>query len=82
MTSKVFKYAGIAAGIVLIAIGIGSVVTGVGGRSTVHDNLGLEQITGSPDMNPKAIAAEAKAAGLKGVALPTCSVASRAWTRM
>ena len=77
MTSKVFKYAGIAAGIVLIAIGIGSVVTGVGGRSTVHDNLGLEQITGSPDMNPKAITAEAKAAGLKGVALPTCSVADK-----
>ena len=80
MTSKVFKYAGIAAGIVLIAIGIGSVVTGVGGRSTVHDNLGLEQITGSPDMNPKAITAEAKAAGLKGIALPTCSVADKAIT--
>ena len=78
MTSKLFKYAGIAAGIVLIAIGIGSVVTGLGGRSTVHDNLGLEQITGSPDMNPTAITAEAKAAGLKGVALPTCSVANKA----
>ena len=64
----------------LIAIGIGSVVTGVGGRSTVHDNLGLEQITGSPDMNPKAITAEAKAAGLKGIALPTCSVADKAIT--
>ena len=44
----------------------------------MHDNLGLEQITGSPDMNPKAITAEAKAAGLKGVALPTCSVADKA----
>jgi hypothetical protein len=77
MTSKLFKYAGIAAGIVLIAMGIGSVVTGLGGRSTVHDNLGLEQITGSPDMNPKAITAEAAAAGLKGVALPTCSVANQ-----
>jgi hypothetical protein len=78
MTSQLFKYAGIAAGIVLIAIGIGSVVTGVGGRGTVHDNLGLEQITGSPDMNPKAITAEAQAAGLKGVSLPTCSVADQA----
>jgi len=77
MTSQVFKYAGIAASIVLIAIGVGSVVTGVGGRSTVHDNLGLQQITGSPDMNPTAIAAEAKAAGVKGVALPTCSVADK-----
>jgi hypothetical protein len=77
MTSKVFKYAGIAAGIVLIAMGIGSAVTGLNGRTTVHDNLGLEQITGSPDMNPKAISAEAKAAGLKGVTLPTCSVADQ-----
>jgi hypothetical protein len=48
MTLKVFKYAGVAAGIVLSAIGIGSVVTGLGGRGTVHDNLRLEQITGSP----------------------------------
>jgi hypothetical protein len=37
-----FKYSGIAASIVLIAIGIGSVVTGAGGRGTVHDNLALE----------------------------------------
>jgi hypothetical protein len=77
MNTNIFKYAGIAASIVLLAFGIGSIVTGVGGRSTVHDNLGLEQITGSPDMNPKAIATEAKAAGLKGVALPTCSVANQ-----
>jgi hypothetical protein len=33
MTSQLFKYAGIAASIVLIAIGIGSVVTGLGGRA-------------------------------------------------
>jgi hypothetical protein len=77
MSSNVFKYAGIAAGIVLIAIGIGSVVTGLGGRGTVQDSLKLEQITGSPDMNPTAITAEAKAAGLKGVSLPTCSVADQ-----
>jgi hypothetical protein len=78
MNTKVFKYGGIAASILLIAFGIGSVVTGVNGRTTVHDNLGLEKITGSADMNPKAIAAEAKEAGLKGVALPTCSVANQA----
>ena len=78
MKTKPFKYAGIAASIVLIAIGVGAMVTGLNGRTTVHDNLGLEQITGSPDMNPKAINAEAKAAGLKDVALPTCSVANQA----
>ena len=78
MNTKFFKYGGIAAGIVLIAIGVGSMVSGLNGRTTVHDNLGLEQITGSPDMNPKAITADAKAAGLKGVELPTCSVANQA----
>ena len=77
MNRKFFTYAGIGASILLIAFGIGSVVTGLNGRSTVHDNLGLEQITGSPDMNPNAIKTEAKAAGLKGVALPTCSVAKQ-----
>jgi hypothetical protein len=77
MSSKLFKYAGIAAGIVLIAFGIGALVTGVNGRSTVHDNLGLEQITGSPDMTPKAITAEAGKAGLKNVALPTCDIGNQ-----
>jgi hypothetical protein len=77
MTSKFFKYAGIAASVVLIAFGIGALVTGIAGRGTVHDNLALEQITGSPDMNPTALAAEVKAAGLKDVVLPTCSVAGQ-----
>jgi len=58
-------------------MGIGSLVTGIAGRETVHDNLALEQITGSPDMNPTALAAEVKAAGLKDVALPTCNVADQ-----
>src|SRR3954469_583928 len=48
---------------------------GVNGRDTVRSNLGNELIVGSPDMTPKAIAAEAKAAGLKDVTLPTKSVA-------
>jgi len=77
MKQKFFEYAGVAASIVLIAFGIGSVVTGVSGRSTVRDNLGLERITGTPDMTPKAIAGEAKQAGVTGVTLPTCSVANQ-----
>ncbi|MDX6664268.1 MAG: hypothetical protein QOG68_474 [Solirubrobacteraceae bacterium] len=78
MNTKFFKYAGIAASLLLVAFGIGSIVTGIGGRGTVHDSLALEQITGSPDMTPKAIASEARAAGLKNVSLPTCSVANQA----
>jgi hypothetical protein len=69
------KYGGIAASVILIAFGIGSVVIGAAGRSTVRDNLAQENIVGSPDMTPKAIAAEAKAAGITGVTLPTTSVA-------
>jgi hypothetical protein len=77
MKRKFFEYAGVAASVVLIAFGIGSVVTGIDGRSTVRHNLALEQISGTPDMTPAAIAGEAKSAGLKDVALPTCSVAGQ-----
>jgi hypothetical protein len=43
----------------------------------VRDRLKDEQITGTADMTPSAIAAEAKKAGLTGVSLPTCSVANK-----
>jgi hypothetical protein len=69
------QYGGFAAGIVLIAFGVVAIFMGIGGRSTVHDNLKQEKIVGSADMTPAGIAAEAKAAGLKNVSLPTCSVA-------
>jgi hypothetical protein len=76
--SKYLRYAGIAASAILIVFGIASIVVGASGRSTVRDNLAAEQIVGSPDMTPKAIKAEAAAAGLKNVVLPTCSVADKA----
>ena len=74
---KVFNYGGVIAAVVLIAFGITSIVMGVNGRDTVRSNLGKELIVGTPDMTPKAIAGEAKGAGLKGVALPTKSVAGQ-----
>src|SRR3982750_3392613 len=77
MSKKLFEYAGVAASAILIAFGIGAVIAGSSGRSTVRDNLAKEQIVGTPDMTPSAIAAEAKAAGLKNVYLPTCSVAGK-----
>jgi hypothetical protein len=76
--SRYLRYAGIAASAVLIAFGIASIVIGAAGRNTVRDNLAAEQIVGTPDMTPKAIKAEAAAAGLKNVDLPTCSVAGKA----
>src|SRR5690348_3050082 len=78
MSKKLFQYAGVAASVVLIAFGIGAIVAGVSGHNTVNDNLNKEQIVGTPDMTPSAIAAEAKTAGLKNVDLPTCSVAGKA----
>ena len=75
MKSKFFNYGGIAAAVVLIAFGSGALVMGVNGRDTVRSNLGTEQIVGTPDMTPSAIAAEAKAAGLKDVSMPSKSVA-------
>jgi hypothetical protein len=77
MSKKLIEYAGVAASVILIAFGIGSVVAGFAGHNTVRDNLKKEQIVGTPDMTPSAIAAEAKGAGLKNVDLPTCSVANK-----
>ncbi|MEY2533198.1 MAG: hypothetical protein QOF29_1108 [bacterium] len=47
--SKLFRYAGMAASIVLIAFGIGSVVVGIDGRQQVRSDLAREQIVGTPD---------------------------------
>jgi hypothetical protein len=48
--TKLYKYAGIAASIVLIAFGLGSIVTGFDGRDRVRDDLAREGIVGTPDM--------------------------------
>jgi hypothetical protein len=74
---KIFNYGGLIAAVILIAFGITSIVMGVNGRDTVRSNLDKELIVGTPDMTPKAIAAEVKAAGLKNVSLPTKSVAGK-----
>jgi hypothetical protein len=75
--NKIFKYGGIVASVMLIAFGAGSIAIGGWGINNVRDNLGLEQITGSGDMTPSAIKAEAKEAGLTGVSLPSCNVAGK-----
>jgi hypothetical protein len=77
MRARFFEYAGVIASAVLIVFGVGSIIAGASGRHTVRSNMALEQIVGSPDMTPTAIAAEAKAAGLKNVSLPSCTVANQ-----
>jgi hypothetical protein len=59
---KFFEIGGVVAGAVLIAFGIAAIVMGMSGRSTVSDSLKQEQITGTPDMTPTAIAGEVTAA--------------------
>ncbi len=49
MTTKLFRYGGIAASIVLIAFGGGAVVTGFSGRDQVRSDLAREQIVGTAD---------------------------------
>lgn len=50
MTKKLYIYAGIAASVVMIAIGLGSIAVGYAGRDTVRDELARENIVGTPDM--------------------------------
>ena len=72
---KLFEYGGLAAGIVLIAFGIGALWLSLDARSTTQDEVKREQIVGSPDMNPADIEAAAQEAGLTDVAIPSCDVA-------
>jgi hypothetical protein len=75
---KVFEIGGVVAAVVLIAFGVTTIVMGMNGRSTVQDSLKQEQIVGTPDMTPAAIAAAAKEAGLPAnIALPTKAVANK-----
>ena len=59
---KAFELGGVIAAAVLIAFGIAAIVMGFNGKSTVNSSLKQEQITGTPDMTPAAIAGEVKAA--------------------
>jgi hypothetical protein len=75
---KFFEIGGVVAAAVLIAFGIAAIAMGANGRSTVNSSLKQEYLVGTPDMTPKAIAAEAKKAGLPAsIKLPTVSVAGK-----
>ena len=75
---KIFSWGGVAAGILLVAFGIGAIVLSFQGRNTVTQSLKEQQIVGTPDMTPSAIKGEAKAAGLPAsITLPTCTVAGQ-----
>jgi hypothetical protein len=77
---KLFEIGGLVAAVVLIVFGSVAIVMGVSGRNTVSSSLKTEQITGTPDMTPAGITAAVNKAGLKNIAIPTCSVANDAVT--
>jgi hypothetical protein len=63
MTPKrLFEFGGYIAAAVLLAFGIAALVMGVNGRDTVSSSLKQEQIVGSGDMTPQAIAGEVSGA--------------------
>jgi hypothetical protein len=57
-----FEIGGYVAAAVLVAFGIAALVMGMNGRNTVNSSLTQEQIVGTPDMTPQAIAGEVTAA--------------------
>jgi hypothetical protein len=74
---RILEVGGIAAGVLMVAFGIGALVLSINARSTVTDELSREQIVGSADMNPADIETAMQEAGLKDVAVPSCDVAEQ-----
>lgn len=71
---KMYVYAGIAASAVMILVGVGLMVIGAIGRGEVRDRIEIEQIVGTPDMNPDDTRAAVEDAGIE-IEIPDCDVA-------
>ena len=72
---RLFEWGGVAAGIILIAFGVGALLMSFDARSTTRNELEREQIVGSDDMSPSGIQAGIEEAGLTDVSAPSCDVA-------
>src|SRR5687768_6703761 len=72
--NKLYVYAGIAASVLMIVVGIGATVVGAAGRSDVQEKIQDEKIVGTPDMNPDDTAAAIEEAGIEAD-VPDCTVA-------
>ncbi len=77
MKRNIWSFGGVAASVILVVIGIAAIVAATDGRSQVRSDIKREVIVGTPDMTPKAIAAEASKAGLTNVSVPSCDVANQ-----
>jgi hypothetical protein len=66
---KALEIGGIVAAAILIVFGVASIVISMQGQSTINSSLKQQQIYGTPDMSPKAIQPELKAAQAQQAAL-------------
>jgi hypothetical protein len=73
----IFRIGGYVACAILIIGGIGAIVAGLIGHHEVAHQVQREKITGTPDMTPSGIQAEARKAGLTDIDVPDCSVANK-----
>jgi len=76
-TPPVRRTASLVVAAALVILGAAAIARGIDGRSTVRGALNLERVSGEPQMTPAAVAANARKAGLTGIALPACSVAGK-----
>jgi ABC-type lipoprotein release transport system permease subunit len=76
-TRRSLEFGGVAAGIVMVAFGVGSLILGIDARNTVGKELTREFIVGSPDMNPAETEKAVEEAGLSNVPIPSCDVAEK-----
>jgi hypothetical protein len=76
-TRRILELGGIAAGVLMVAFGIGALVLGINARNTVGDELKREFIVGSPDMTPAETEKAVQKAGLRNVEIPSCDVAEK-----
>jgi hypothetical protein len=76
-TRRILELGGIAAGVLMVAFGIGALALGINARNTVGDELKREFIVGSPDMTPAETEKAVQEAGLRNVEIPSCDVAEK-----
>ena len=76
-TRRILELGGIAAGVLMVAFGIGALVLGINARNTVSDELTREFIVGSEDMSPAETEKAVAEAGLSNVDIPSCDVAEK-----
>ncbi|MBN1528833.1 MAG: hypothetical protein JW895_07210 [Thermoleophilaceae bacterium] len=73
--NRLFSIGGVAASIILIAVGVGAIAIGASGVSEVRDTVKRENIVGTPDMTPDQTRAALEEANLSDLEAPTCTVA-------